>query len=121
MGEVREVRLKDGSSFYVEMEISDISGTAVTPVNDLPEGAEPTSTVEQLKDTMELVKNTLKSIANIVHEGMQLTKPDQWALEINIGFKGKANPIPVILSGESSAAIKVTAKWSKKGKEIVDE
>jgi len=33
-------------------------------------------------------------------------------LELNIGFKGKANPVPVILSSESNA-IKVTAKWFK--------
>ncbi|MCP4134935.1 MAG: hypothetical protein GY754_28430, partial [bacterium] len=37
----------------------------------------------------------------------------EWTLELNIGFKGKANPVPVILSGESNAAIKVTAKWFK--------
>ena len=36
-----------------------------------------------------------------------------WASAGNIGFKGTANLIPVILNGESQAALKVTAKWKK--------
>ncbi|GEM_PF-3484939 len=40
------------------------------------------------------------------------TSEKEWTLELNIGFKGKANPVPVILSSESNA-IKVTAKWFK--------
>ncbi len=52
-------------------------------------------------------------MAQTVQEGLREYQPDEWTLEINMGFKGKASPIPVILSGEAQGGIKVTAKWKK--------
>jgi len=73
--------------------------------------AVPVSAAARMQDTMSLLKGTLGSTANMVYEGVKECSPKEWSLELNIGFKGKASPVPVILSGESNVAIKVTAKW----------
>ncbi len=97
MNKIKEIQLSDGSSIFVEMEEA-----------DLPEGVKETS---GKADAMELLEDTLCVVAETVRDGIREAEPDEWTLELNIGFKGKANPVPVILSGESKAAIKVTAKW----------
>ncbi|MCP4109635.1 MAG: hypothetical protein GY749_29630, partial [Desulfobacteraceae bacterium] len=114
MNKIKEIQLADGSSIFVEMEEADLPESVQgKQADDLPEGAEETSAAEKVYDAMQLLKKTLSSAAETVHEGIQKAEPDEWTLELNIGFKGKANPVPVILSGESNAAIKVTAKWFK--------
>ncbi len=114
MNKIKGIQLSDGSSIYVEMEEADLPESIQgEQADDLPEGAEETSTAGKVYDAMQLLKNTLSSAAETVHEGIQKAEPDEWTMELNIGFKGKANPVPVILSGESNVAIKVTAKWFK--------
>jgi hypothetical protein len=115
MSQVKEILLPDGSCIYVEMEeaeIAEVSG--FKPGTGLPEGAEQTgAVVDKVVDTMQVLKDTLHSMISTVYEGIKKHQPDEWILELSIGFKGKTNPIPVILSGESEVAMKVTAKWKK--------
>ncbi|MCI0653192.1 MAG: hypothetical protein L0Y39_01755 [Methylococcaceae bacterium] len=59
------------------------------------------------------MQRNIKALAETVHASFQANQPEEWSLESNIGFKGKTSPIPVILSGEASGAIKVTATWRK--------
>jgi hypothetical protein len=100
---------------YVEMEEADLAEiSGFKPAMGLPEGAEPTGAgVDKAIDTLQVLKHTLDSAISIVYEGIKTHQPDEWTLELNIGFKGKAQPIPVILSGESEVAMKVIAKWKK--------
>jgi hypothetical protein len=44
---------------------------------------------------------------------VKAANPDEWSVEMNIGFKGKATPIPYIASGELDGGIKITATWKK--------
>jgi hypothetical protein len=48
-----------------------------------------------------------------VHASLKAANPDEWSVEMNIGFKGKATPIPYIASGELDGGIKITATWKK--------
>lgn len=82
-------------------------------IQDLPEGAEPTSTKQQVADAAEILKQNFRSISHLVADSMSSAQPEEWTLELNIGFKGKVTPIPVILSGESDVSLKVVAKWKK--------
>jgi hypothetical protein len=114
MKKVKKIQLQEGVYIYVEMEEKDTSFSDSTmPEMDLPEGVELTSASKKLEQTAELLKNAIRGTAEIVNEGIQKTRPYEWGLELNIGFKGKANAIPVILSGETDANIKVTAKWKR--------
>ena len=114
MNKIKEIQLADGSSVFVEMEEADLPGsTQAGQADDLSEGAEKTNADKKIKNAMQMLENTLSVAADTVYEGIRKAEPKEWTLELNIGFKGKANPVPVILSSESNAAIKVTAKWFK--------
>jgi len=115
MCEIKEITLADGTSIFVEMDVVDFSPTSEhVGQRNLPPGAEEVNAVETVLDTMKTLKGTLSSVFNTVQEAVKDKSPDEWDVELNIGFKGKVNPIPVIVSGESSVAIKVHAHWKKK-------
>ena len=114
MSIIHKLLLPDGTSIYVESEEVDLpkSSNGTTSI-DLPYGAEHVGAVDNMLNAMDILKNTIASTANTVHKSLQEAKPDEWSVELSIGFKGKTTPIPVILSGESDVAIKVLVKWKK--------
>lgn len=116
MGEIKRIDLDDGGSIYVEVEnIAMPIPTSTYDRGDLPPGAEDCNAVQKAVDTLGSLKGTLSSIFNTVNDSMKENQPDEWGVELNIGFKGTVSPIPVIVSGESNASIKVHATWKKGG------
>jgi len=115
MGQIAEIKLAGGGSLFVETEDVKIPTAPVRAVTarKLPEGADEVGAKEKVKDTIQLLHDTLKPVAEAIHEAFRKAQPDEWSMELNIGFKGKANPIPVIVSGETSVAIKIKASWKK--------
>lgn len=112
--QIKEVLLPDGGYVYIEMEETEIPEIVKNhSAPDAPKGSEQVSPVNDIIDTVQVLKNTLQGIVNTVHDGIKKNQPDEWTLELNIGFKGKVNPIPVLLSGESNAALKLSATWKK--------
>ena len=120
MSEVRAIKISDNQYIYVEVEgdvdeslpkSKDLNNGEWQP--NLPEHASPCGPIEDAIDAMKSLQQNIKTIAETVHASFQAHQPEEWTLELNIGFKGKASPIPVILSGEATGAIKVTAKWLK--------
>jgi Holliday junction resolvasome RuvABC endonuclease subunit len=89
--------------------------------SDMDAGDSPVGIKSQIVDTLETLQDNIQTLAETVHQSLQAHQPDEWSLELNIGFKGKTSPIPVILSGEASGAIKVTAKWKKASGEKTSE
>jgi hypothetical protein len=79
----------------------------------IPEGAEPTGTKEFVFDTMGSLRSSIAAMASTAAAAFAESAPAEWSVEINIGFKGKSTPIPVILSGEANTSLKVIAKWKK--------
>jgi alpha-galactosidase/6-phospho-beta-glucosidase family protein len=117
MAMIKQIELRDGSALYVEMEqVDDMPKSRPASRGDLPSGAEEVTAAEHIVDAMQALQNTLHTVFNTVHEGVKNNAPDEWGVELNIGFKGKVNPIPVIVGSESSVAIKVHAKWVKSPK-----
>jgi hypothetical protein len=121
MSEVKAIQIAENQYIYVEVE-GDVNEATLpkskpsgndTWQPNLPANASPTGPVEDAIDAMKSLQQNIKTIAETVHASFQAHQPEEWTLELNIGFKGKASPIPVILSGEASGAIKVTAKWLK--------
>jgi len=114
--DIQSVPVK-GSEFplYIETESGDIAieGLPVASRPDLPEGAVPrTSSLMEVVDSLAMMKQNIGLIALQVQEAFADNKPEEWGVEFNIGFKGKA-AIPFIAQGEASSALKVTAKWKK--------
>jgi len=73
---------------------------------------ENTSADDQLTDAGERIRATISALAATVRSALDIAKPAEWTLEINIGFKGKAG-IPFITEGEANGAVKVSAKWKR--------
>ncbi|MBI4792407.1 MAG: hypothetical protein HY789_06725 [Deltaproteobacteria bacterium] len=116
MSEIAEIKLAGGGSLFVETEdvaIPAAPALAATGRKLPEEGAEEVGAREMVRDTLQLLHDTLKPVAEAVHEAFLKAQPDEWGMELNIGFKGKTNPIPVIVSGEASVAIKIKATWKK--------
>jgi hypothetical protein len=116
MSEIKSIKLANGRTIFVEMEKADVP--KITKSHDadrygLPEDAEAVGFKEDVADAIEALQDNIRELAESVHASLQSRQPDEWTLEMNIGFKGTTRPIPVILSGEASGGIKVTAKWKK--------
>ena len=116
MSAIGEIRLAGGGVLFVETEDVEIPHVLALaePGRKLPEGAEEVGAREMARDTLQLLHDTLKPVAEAVHEAFVKAQPDEWGMELNIGFKGKVNPVTVIVSGETSVAIKIKATWKKK-------
>lgn len=114
MSEIKDITLGDGTVIFIEMEKANVPVPSSHEEDlGLPEGATPTGAAEKVVDTLKSLQGTLKGVFEAVHESVKGKSPSEWGVEINIGFKGTTSPIPVIVSGEASASIKVHAKWKK--------
>lgn len=54
----------------------------------------------------------LAEISKAVAAAMKDASPDTWAVEFNVGFKAGLK-VPVLVSAEASAALKITLNWKK--------
>jgi hypothetical protein len=114
MSAIREIKLDDDTVIFVEAEevvLPDLS--VLSSSSDLPPGATPTGAVDMAVDTLQKLKDTLSGVFSMIHGSLKDSAPDEWGAELNIGFKGTTNLIPVIVSSEANVAIKVHAKWVK--------
>ena len=117
MTDIRPMTLENGSIIYIEVQDTDVEPlvreASSKSAADLPDDVELTGTAERLSDAARMLRETLQGIVGSLNEAIQEHQPDEWGVELNIGFKGKADFIPVILSSEANAALKVHAKWKK--------
>lgn len=113
--EVRELYISDDKRILIEVDISDdiVLPNMSDIVEDLPPGAEPTSSLSDLYIGMKLFQENIRNMAESVYASLKAANADEWSVEMNIGFKGKATPIPFIASGELEGGVKVTATWKK--------
>ena len=115
MSIIKDITLANGSIIYVEVEETDLAQPNITgKPGDLPPDYEQVTAAEDVLDTFKTLQGTLKTVFDTIQESLKDNPPDEWGAELNIAFKGKLNPIPVIVGTESSVAIKVHAKWVKK-------
>ena len=114
---IEQIRLDDGTRLFIEVEDVVVEhrtqpDTALLDEEGFPVGAERTSRVsEHLDDALSSIEKHVRAFSSVVRRGFEASAPDEFTLEFQIGFKGTASPIPVVLSGEASGALKVTAKW----------
>ena len=68
--------------------------------------------LDQVREAGTQVHATVKALCATVQSALKDTQPDEWTLELNLGFKGQAG-IPFVTQGEANGAVKVTAIWKK--------
>lgn len=113
--QIQELLLEDGEKIFVAVEVlEDIDASLnLKEIKDLPPGAEPTGIIDDSLITAYLLKAYIKGMAKSTKEALKDMSPDEFSIELSIGFVGKANPIPVIAGADIQGGIKVTATWKK--------
>ena len=114
------IELENGQTVFVEVIDIELSDKIKKRLNnesmivDLPEGAEAIGVIDDMKMSINLLKDDLKNITSSVKDAFKENQPDEFSVEINFGFAGKG-AIPFIVSGETKGSIKVKATWKKDG------
>src|SRR4051794_10626019 len=119
MKKVVPLKTSEDNVLYVEIDQdSDVvplaPGTRRDDLKDLPPGAEPTSAVSTALEAMTSLQTGLRDIVKNIKDAIEDSGPTAWKVEISIGFKGKTSPIPVILSSEADAALRLSIEWKQK-------
>lgn len=73
-------------------------------------GMAPATQIAEM--ALEDLQGRLESVSRAVIAAMKSVQPESCTVEFNLGIKGTSK-IPIILSGEASAAFKVTLTWKK--------
>lgn len=97
-----------GETVYIEVSEVEQQGPGLRYDDNL----EDVNALDEIKDAADQVHSTIKALCNTVQSALSEAKPNEWSLEINLGFKGSAG-IPFITEGEANGAVKITAKWTK--------
>lgn len=103
----------NGKTIYIEVTEAELDQVQLVASDQgLPDYAEYTSVKDKVIAAGEAVRDTIAALVETVQQGMAGAAPDEWTIEINLGFKGKAG-IPFVSEGETNGAIKVSAKWKR--------
>ena len=100
----------DGETIYIE--VTDVEQTLSEQQNKNQRGYEEISTEGGLTSAGEQVRSTIRALASTVRQALSDAQPNEWTLEINLGFNSKIG-IPFVTEGEANGAVKVTAKWTR--------
>jgi hypothetical protein len=117
MKRVVPLKTSDQNTVYVEVEEGGIEELQLRPegrsgsITDRPRGSELTSAATDALEAMTSLQAGLRDIVGKIASAISPSNPSTWKLEVSIGFKGKTAPIPVILSGEADAALKLQIEW----------
>lgn len=112
---IKSMKLADGSRVYIEVEnhnMVELSPKLNQSIPDLPSGAEPTGFVEDIIIGGKLLHETISSTVENVHKSLQEAKPDEWSVELNIGFESTDKGIISYL-GKGNGSLKIIATWKK--------
>jgi hypothetical protein len=84
----------------------------------LRSGAKPIARMDAvagsiIATSLDELEGSLAAISGAVAKALERVAPDEWSVEFGIGFKGTAG-LPVIVSGETTANLKVTMSWRRR-------
>jgi hypothetical protein len=102
----REV-LIDGITLFVEVDELDAARAQAAP-GMVERGA----VADRVRDVGADLRNLLGAITRPVKAALEEAQPDEWSVELSLGFKGEAG-VPCLTKGEANASVKVTARWKK--------
>ncbi|QTR49522.1 CU044_2847 family protein [Candidatus Thiothrix anitrata] len=108
----------NGKTIWIEVEDIDITQPIVTPRDNRPsdlldDDAAPVGPIsDYFKDKVSSVADTLEAVVGSIDKGISKISPDEWSIEVNIGFAGEHN-IPFLAKSSVNGGVKVNAKWKK--------
>ena len=74
---------------------------------------ENTSVREKVGDLADSIRDLVEVVTAPARAAFEGSQAEEWAIELNIGFKGETG-WPFVAKGEANAAVKITAKWKKR-------
>ena len=120
---IKPMQLADGSTVYIEFDNENDTVELVNsnslPRPDLPPGAEPTGLIDDIIIGGKLLQETIGNTVENVHKSLEKAKPDEWSVELNIGFESTEKGIISYL-GKGTGSLKVTATWKKDTQQKTD-
>ena len=92
----------------IYIEVSDVNelGKAETEEDHF----EQVNALDDVKEAGSRVLGTIQALSKTVQTALADANPNEWSLEINLGFKGTTG-IPFIAAGEANGTVKIIAKW----------
>lgn len=101
----------DGQTLWVEVDDEVLPAAAGAPgaVRGLVERGE---VANRVRDIGADLRGLLASVTRPVREALAEAQPEEWTVELNLGFKGEAG-IPCLTKGEANGSVKITAKWKR--------
>jgi hypothetical protein len=105
-----------GGAIFVEVS-EEQQVSVVLPVPGKPaqrKDAEPVSALPSTVETYKALQSLLSGLSNLVKQQIQELSPDECSLEAKIGFAGKINPLPFLVSAKNDANLSLTLKWKRK-------
>lgn len=97
----------DGTTFWVE--VDELDGRAGGAA---PGMVERGAVMDKVRDVGADLRNLIGAVTRPVRQAFDEHPPEEWSVELSIGFKGEMG-VPCLTKGEASAAVKITAKWKK--------
>ena len=107
-----KISLANGKSCFVEIiEASDDLESQAFKNSRIPKDSEKTDGYDEILELSSALEESLAAILETIHAAVSESKLNEMSVELNFGFRGKINPIPILLSGEASSSLKIIAKW----------
>jgi len=114
---INSIELENGHIMLVEVLDIELPSEIVDKTNleqsksNFPKDATEIS-MPNIKLSMQLFQEDLKSIVSTIEKSFQENKPDEFSVEMNFGFSAKGG-VPLLVSAKSNATIKIKATWKK--------
>ena len=102
-----------GKIVYIEVTEAQVEPGLVPPTASgpgLPSHMEYSSLQDKMVSAGDAVRDTIAALAETVHQGIAHLAPDEWKMEVTLGFKGETG-IPYVAEGEANGAVKVSVTW----------
>jgi len=110
----RLIRL-NGTEFHVEVDELDVQFSRPAASGELAgRGLTATGVADRVADSGSELRQMLSAVTSSVQQALEKSKPNEWTVELLVGFKGEAG-VPCLTKGEANASIKLTAKWNSRG------
>jgi hypothetical protein len=101
----------DGVTIWVEVDDETLPA-APGGAGARPGLVERGAVADRVRDIGADLRGLLGSITRPVREALEQAQPEEWSIELNLGFKGEAG-IPCLTKGEANGSVKITAKWKR--------
>ncbi len=108
----------NGKTIWIEVEDIDITQPITSSQNTRPgdlldDDAAPVGPItDYVKGKVASIADTLEAIVGSIDKGIGKISPDEWSIEVTIGFAGEHN-VPFLAKSSVNGGVKVNAKWKK--------